>query len=259
QAGLSVLTESGDTLTLADRIAHHVTTGLSTVEVASTQEEKLIQGFTDYYRKNQNDPPGTYKSFVIKADNVPDKLNTLTALLDHHKIKYGVNTSGGSYTGFSYQENRSTNFQLESGDLVISAYQPKSVLLQVLFEPQTYLSDSITYDITAWSIPYAYDLEAYAVSERIQVRDAYEADEFTEAESDDKAYAYIFRWESPEDVRLLGQLLQAKMKVRFAEKAFALEGKSFEAGSLIISRIENRHLKNFDQKVVQWANELERQ
>jgi hypothetical protein len=33
--GLAVLTKSGDTLTLADRIAHHHSNSLSTVEIAS--------------------------------------------------------------------------------------------------------------------------------------------------------------------------------------------------------------------------------
>ena len=38
---------------------------------------------------------------------------------------------------------------------------PKGKMVQVLFEPKTVISDSLTYDITAWSLPYAYGLEAY--------------------------------------------------------------------------------------------------
>ena len=259
QAGLAVLNEEKDTLTLADRISHHVTTSLSTIEVASTNAEKLVDNFAGYYQKNRNDPPGKYKSFVIKADSASDKISALTKLLDQHKIEYGINKNSRSATGFSYQQNRSTNFQLENGDLVISAYQPKSVLVQVLFEPQTYLSDSITYDITAWSIPYAYDLDAYAVSERMQTQKPDEKAAFTAAKADKKAYAYVFRWESAEDARLLAQLLKAKIKVQFTEKSFSVGGNTFDAGSLIVTRAENQNLKiAFDEKVVQIANEVQR-
>ncbi|MFC3563724.1 M14 family metallopeptidase [Pedobacter jamesrossensis] len=40
RAGLSVVTNDGDTLTLKDRIAHHFTTGMSTVEVTSQNHSK---------------------------------------------------------------------------------------------------------------------------------------------------------------------------------------------------------------------------
>ena len=41
-AGLGVLTVEGDTITLLDRLTHHTTTGLSTVEMASANSEQLV-------------------------------------------------------------------------------------------------------------------------------------------------------------------------------------------------------------------------
>ena len=52
---------------------------------------------------------------------------------------------------------------------MVSTYQPKGVLVKVLFEPRSKLIDSATYDITAWSLPYVYGLQAYAVKEEIAV------------------------------------------------------------------------------------------
>ena len=52
--------------------------------------------------------------------------------------------------------------------MVINAYQPKSVLLNVLLEPKTFVADSNTYDITAWSLPYAYGLKAYGLKESLK-------------------------------------------------------------------------------------------
>jgi hypothetical protein len=48
--GASVLLENGDTLTLADRVLHHYTTGLSTVEIASQHAAKLLAEFSTFYK-----------------------------------------------------------------------------------------------------------------------------------------------------------------------------------------------------------------
>ena len=43
RAGLGIITAEADTLTLADRIAHHYTTGLSTVETAANNHERIVR------------------------------------------------------------------------------------------------------------------------------------------------------------------------------------------------------------------------
>ena len=54
-----------------DRIAHHLTTGLSTVEVASKNTEKLNREFKKFYQ-NKN---FKYKSYVMNGD--PDKIDAI--------------------------------------------------------------------------------------------------------------------------------------------------------------------------------------
>ena len=45
--------------------------------------------------------------------------------------------------------------------LLFRQRSPKE-LVKVLFEPNTVVVDSNTYDITAWAMPYAYGVAAYA-------------------------------------------------------------------------------------------------
>ena len=59
------------------------------------------------------------------------------------------------------------NVSVAAEDMVISAYQPKSTLLKILFEPNSTLEDSATYDITAWSLPYAFGLQTYGLTTRL--------------------------------------------------------------------------------------------
>ncbi|MGB3852658.1 MAG: M14 family metallopeptidase [Tunicatimonas sp.] len=255
RAGLAVLTNEEDTLTLADRIEHHVTTSLSTLEATSQNAARVVSEFARFYQRAQNEPSGTYRSFAVKAGGNPDKLGALRQLLDTHQIRYAAGSGSGNLSGFSYRSGQNGNFRLEAGDLVIPAQQPKSVLLQVLFEPQTSLSDSITYDITAWSVPYAYDLDAYALTDALATEGEASVPEFVPTTVDEAAYAYVTAWSSVSDARFLGQLMQQDIKVRFATRPFTVEGQSFEAGALIITRGNNAALgEAFDQTVVDVAN-----
>ena len=87
-AGLAIITRMGDTLTLADRIAHHHTNGLSTIETTSAYAQKAITEFKKYFDNSRANPPGDYKTYVIKNDNA-DKINALAKLFDRNGIQYG--------------------------------------------------------------------------------------------------------------------------------------------------------------------------
>lgn len=246
RAGLTVINSDGDTLTLKDRIEHHHTTGLSTVEAVSQNASKAITEFKNYFTESKSNPPGEYNSYVIKGENI-EKLKTLATLLQRNGIEFGYGSAKGAQ-GYNYFTGKRETFKVENNDLVITAYQPKSVLLKVLFEPQTFISDSATYDITAWSLPYAFGLQAYATSETLKPLSA-EAPEAQNIMNDvSDPVAYIANWNSLADVKFLAQLLKNNIKVRYSEIPFETGGKRFNAGSLIIARTSNDNLgKEFKQ------------
>lgn len=253
RAGLGITTSEGGLLTLKDRIAHHYTTGLSTIEVASTNAEKLKKEFVDYFRKAIANPKGKYKSFVISASNDLDKMNSLRKLLDAHEIKYGISSSSSSVKGFDYQSNKNQTIRLTTNDLVINMNQPKSNFIKSLFEPQAKLKDSATYDITAWSIPYARGLKSYALPNTVVVKEAPEMNTATAIKGPAKPYAYLSKWKSVEDASFMAHLLQKKVKVRFSTLPFSIEGKNYGAGSLIITRTGNEKLGDEFDEIVRTA------
>lgn len=251
RAGLAIINTVGDTLTLRDRIEHHYTTGLSTIEMASLNREKLISEFRNYFSVNKTNPPGEYKTYVVKGGN-HEKIRLLTDLLRKNGIEYGFGASKGS-TGFNYVTGKNESFPIDRSDLVISAYQPKSVLLKVLFEPKTFVSDSLTYDITAWALPYAYGLTAYASREILKPLNAgYEVPVIDNPQIANPV-AFVANWNSVADVRFLTALLNKNIKVRFSERAFEEGGKKFNAGSLVIARTSNTQLNKFYDTVLNIA------
>jgi hypothetical protein len=240
RAGLGIKTMIGDTLTLYDRIAHHLTTGLSTVEVASKNIEKLNREFKKFYL----DKNYKYKSYVMNGD--PDKIDALAALLASHEIKYGW-AREGTVKGHLYSTGKPGTIKTTQSSLVVSTNQPKGTLAQVLMEPSTKLSDSLTYDITAWSLPFAYGLETVASQTLVESdpNGDWEVHPPKRANINRDTYAYICDWSSMKDARFLAGLMQENIRVRYAKNPFRVENKKFDRGSLIITKGDNKNHKNF--------------
>ncbi|WP_159948277.1 M14 family zinc carboxypeptidase [Polaribacter septentrionalilitoris] len=251
RAGLGIQTDEGEILTLKDRAIHHMTTGLSTVEISSKNAGKLNTEFKKFFDNSNL----KYKSYVLKNEN-EDKTNRLKRLLDKHEIKY-ENAKKGTVKGFDYQNQKDGKMSVSSSDLVIHSNQPKGKMVKVLFEPKAKLSDSLTYDITAWSLPYAHGFKTIASKSKVASSTSSDSKKVTNI-INTSAYAYVSKWNSLEDATFLGAILQANITPRFSEKSFSVNGKSFDRGSIVILRNDNRN-DNFDTKLIEIANEHQRE
>ena len=256
RAGLGIIKADGDTLTLAQRISHHHAASFATIRAASEKHDELLSNFGKYYDDAQRKPQGEFKTYVVSGRNRPGQLRAFTDYLERQGIRYGYAGKGGKTRGFSYATGKQETVSLAANDVVVSMYQPKSTLTKVLFEPRPALEDSLTYDITAWALPYSFGLEAYALKEKLSVK----SEELKVKKpplnpqnstlSTAKPYAYVARWNSLPDVRFLSQLLQKKVKVRVTQKPFEAGGQQYGAGSLIIPRSGNESLgARFDDLV----------
>lgn len=249
RGGLGVITKIGDTLTLKDRIAHHHTTGLSTVEVSANNADKLNSEFRKFYKNRSF----KYKSYVLNGDS--DKIDALKTLLNKHKIEFGT-PSKGSVKGFNYATGSNGSAGTSNNSLVVSTNQTKGTLVKVLFEPNAKLSDSLTYDITAWSLPYAYGLNAIASPSLVNAQSNSESNTSSTKGTNIRkdAYAYMSDWNSMKNARFLADLLTEGIRVRKTHHPFTLEGNSYKRGSLIITKADNKHKKDFIQKLTEIAS-----
>lgn len=259
RAGRAIELPNHDTLTLADRVAHHTTTALSTVEISSKNAARLVQNFTDFYKKSKNDPPGPYKAYVIKASNPLQKIRAFITLLGRHGIRYGqAGKASSGLMGYDYSTGKETKFDVAENDLIVSAYQPKGLFAQALLDPEAVIVDSNTYDITAWSLIQAHGLVGFATKQRVEHSAGYgmvsNAPPFVTTGT---PYAYIAPWNSMQSARFLSEILKNGVVVRYAEEAFSVEGKSWAPGTLLITQADNRKLEGFDQKVQAAASKFD--
>lgn len=249
KAGLAIKLENGDTLTLKDRIDHHLTTSLSTVEMASLNAERLITNFESYFENNRNNPPGKYKSYIIKVNHNKDQLKGFLELLNNNGIHYGIASASSTMTGYDFAtRNANVTVKVEEGDVVISAYQTMGLLAQVLLDPEVLIGDEATYDITAWSLPYAYGLETYAVKGKVDYNN--EAIDVTNTKNMEAGrYGYAFHRNTFEDAHLLAALHQKGLNVRMANKSFKIKTEIYELGSIVVLQADNRLIADFHKKI----------
>lgn len=235
--GLGADTNEGDTLTLSDRAMHHFTTSMSTIEISSMNASWLVKEFRKFFNDAVNQGAGEYESYIVK-NNPADiqRLYALSELLKKNDIRYGV-TAAGTGKGFNYSTGKEGSFKIDAGDIVISAIQPKAALVKVLFEPNSKLVDSITYDITAWSLPYAYGLEAFASRDRINATGNYEVPVSQNGNRSD--YGYVIRWQGTLSAKVVGQLMQKGIRLRYCEQPFEANGQQFDRGSVLALRNGN--------------------
>ena len=242
-AGKGLLLETGDTLVIQDRIDHHTTSSISTIQTAAKNRGALVKAFKRYFTLSKKGKNNKYQAFVIKKGNDPYRIHQLTGLLDRHLIDYKTVKKKRKAQGFSYLLRQNADFNYEIGDLIISTKQPMGVLAKVLFEPNSLLKDSMTYDITAWALPYVYGLEAYAVKEMLPTLTSFSKLTPNKKILQERNYAWVVEWKGANSAAFLAEILQKNIKVRYATKPFTLSGKNHTRGSLIITQADNKNQK----------------
>ena len=228
RAGLGINTDEGYELTLVDRVKHHVQTGLSTIETSSEFATELNSEFKNYFK-----PSANFDYYVLTGDE--QKLKGLSQLLNKHDFEYTYSKSN-TLKGTHLFGDSKTTFDAENA-LVVPASQPKAKMLKVLFEADPKLSTPLTYDITSWNLASAHGVDAYIVNGKVETKASVE--NFDGPEIDKKTIGYIATWKSIQDAKFLAELLENAIDVRATTKPFQIEGKSYDRGSLVITKTNN--------------------
>ena len=250
RGGLAIALDETDTLKLTDRIAHHFATSMSTIEVASANAVNLLGAFKKYFDDSNSGKMDVNKTYIIPAAD-ENKIQALKELLAKNKIAYSFADKASTIKAYNYFSAKEEIYNVKENDLLVSSAQPKAALIKVLFEPVSRLSDSATYDITAWSLPYVYGLQTYASKEAVAGKNA--GATFVKNNFVTNSYGYLVNYNSLSDGRLLAGMLADNMKVRFAEKDFVYAGITYNKGSLVILGKGN---ENKIQSFLQLANHL---
>ena len=240
RAGRAAMTSLGDTLTLAYRIQNHHESGLSTVEESVRRAGEMVEEFAAYHRRNIESPFGAYRGYVFPAGQDAAKMAELRRVLDANGIDYGTAPAASGIRAYDYATGRTGKRSVREGDLLVDARQPHGGILQVLMDPDPVLSDSMTYDITAWALPHALGLDALALTSPLSVTGEWVQPARAQgATGPGQAYAWVLPGNGADAIRGLASLLKDGVTVRRADTGFSVDGQVFAAGDFVITRRNN--------------------
>ncbi|NNK47306.1 MAG: hypothetical protein HKP01_00375, partial [Gemmatimonadetes bacterium] len=158
-AGLVVKRPDGTELTLEDRAMHHRVAGLATLRAAAARKTELLTEFAGFHRGLDREQPDV----LLVPGPDPSAASDLVASLQIQGIRVEradrpFRSSTNPHPGFAER----TEFPV--GTYRVRFRQPRGRLAATLLQPETLLEAGVTatYDITAWSLPYAYGVEAHS-------------------------------------------------------------------------------------------------
>ncbi len=137
-------------LTFADAIQNHVRTSLSTLKGSfelSSELKKYQAGF--YKEMQQRAAQAGFQAWVIGDGNDPARARELLNLFSRHQVEYRVLDADIDAEGQTFKAGQAW---------VIPVKQRQFGVIQALLEVRTEFEDNTFYDVSAWSLPLAYNL-----------------------------------------------------------------------------------------------------
>ena len=251
--------QGGDyVMTYHEAVNRHFTSSLANLRTTADNRETLLR---DYYgtRKSIVDEgrksgltflfvPG---SDVIKTKRFIEGLTELGIDVDRAGANFRVGNSTDTYG----ESHRSQSFP--AGTYIVSTAQPSGALAKAILEFDPHLKidflqeerrevekhgDTKMYEVSAWSVPLGYDIDAYwtttppkVATERVT---SVETDD-GELDNADASYGYVIDMTGEKTYLLLSKMFQKGLKVYASEKPFTVDGQSFGAGALVVRKRGN--------------------
>ncbi|MGO4911438.1 M14 family metallopeptidase [Leeuwenhoekiella sp. W20_SRS_FM14] len=225
-------TENG-ILTFPFTVRNQFTAFLSTLEAAQAMRTKLLDYQRDFYAKSRAEVAGDAYIFGSKTD--PARATLLAQLLERHHI--AIYKAKENYT------TKDLSFTTETS-YVVPKNQKHSRLLNAMFEKRTTFEDSLFYDISAWSLPLAFNLDFSETAPAALASSKIDSVQFeaalTLANSD---YAYLLPWSNYYAPKALNSILNKGIRAKVAMQPFTLNGKRYDYGTILIP-VQNQELTN---------------
>ncbi len=233
-------------LTFPFTIRNQFTAALSTLDAGYHMREDILRYQHDFFKNARgegNKEKG--KNIVFGDSKDAAKTYELAEILRRHQIEIYELKDDATINGKHFKKGYS---------YVVPKNQKNTRLINAMFEKRTTFQDSLFYDVSAWTLPLAFNLD-YAegvpsthVGE--QVLDLKMKPGNVSAKSD---YAYVMEWHEYYTPKVLYQLLKNDLRAKVAMKQFGTKDKSYDYGTIMIP-VQNQS-KNADE-LYQFLNEL---
>lgn len=228
----AVKSENG-LLTFPFAIRNHHRAGLASVKAAHEMRLELLnyqrEYYTDAIELASND---AVKAYVFGSVKDPARAYHLAEIVQRHDIDI--------YNLGQVIQSGAKSFEPGSS-YIVPMNQKQYRLMHALFEIRNTFNDSLFYDVSAWTLPLAFNLEYQSLGSRefstSLLGNKFAPDPFPKGQliGGRSNYAYVFEIYGYYAHRAINRLLSAGVRIKVGNKTFAnSEGKSFAMGSILI-------------------------
>lgn len=221
-------------LSFRDTIHNQFTASLSTIRGAVAKRQQLLAYQQEFYQTAlAQAKTDKIKGFMLTDDGDQSRLQALLDLLQRHHIAVYPLDRDWQDDDIKYQAGKSFFVPLQ---------QAQYRLIKAAFSTEKNFEDNTFYDVSSWTLPYAFNIEFKAVNRepgRALANTQWQAMPQLKQPLAAGAYAYVFSWQDQQAPLLLQALLAEDVVVRSALHSFsALTSDStvqFAAGSMLIA------------------------
>ncbi|MCP4723471.1 MAG: hypothetical protein GY863_00470 [bacterium] len=251
--GVSSMRADGTVLTLREASWHQFTTSMATLKTISERREERVKDFYQFFvDAMESAKSDEMKEIILVPDRDPHIAAKLVENLLVEEVEIKVAKEPFTLNATSYFTKSSESKTFPAGSYIISLNQPQKVLIKTLIGPEAKIEDyfieeerqrredrerSHFYDITAWSMPLTYGVDAYW-TDRESRTDAdmiNEAPEFTGSVIGGRAkQVYLIPYNTFSSTKLLFELIDQGFRARMSRKAFTIDGKTWPVGTIVV-------------------------
>lgn len=209
-------------------IKNQFITSLSTLQAGYEMRENLLNYQRGFYIEAKRSARESETQAYVVSDQDASKLFEFSQILTRHEIDV-------------YRLNQSVKGFQPDNSIIVPVQQYQSKLIQAIFERRTSFTDSLFYDVSAWTFPLAFNLQYESLNSK-NYTNSLLGDKLT-AESKPKAeiigkesnYAYLLEWEDYFAPKALNKLLNAGLRIKVATEEFTGPNKHlFKRGTILI-------------------------
>ncbi|MGI8468305.1 MAG: M14 family zinc carboxypeptidase [Pyrinomonadaceae bacterium] len=270
--GLRYTRDDGTIATFRSAIAKHFVTSMTTLETAAKNRAARLQDYYDYRRAAMSELVGEkMKRIVIDPSKDRVKTAELIEVLQRMKIEVGVaNSPFTSNSAHDYDTKSSVAVRqsFPQGSYIIDLNQPQKRLIKALLEQDTpqdkaFVDDNLArfrrnelrgksqqkedygfYDITAWSLPLAFGVDAFWTEDAGGANvSLVTADFLANAKLGDVSgraqVAYIIPYETDAAGAFVLRLMKEGFRVAVAAKQMNAGGRNWNRGTFVVRVTRN--------------------
>ncbi len=199
-------------------ILNQVTTSFSTVKGSLELREDLLDHMRTFYREAQQEASNSAIKGVVLGD-YHDRTRTwhLADLFSHHDIEMYTLAEDLEANGVEFKRGEA---------IVIPMEQTQFKFLEAMFEQRTEFPDSLFYDVSTWTLPYAFDLPFAELNSR-QMSSSLLGERIVDPEFPEgqviggrSQYTYLFEWDEYYAPRTLYRLQEAGVRTMVSSAPF---------------------------------------